>query len=404
MTFGIHGRTTSFTFICTIGLFGIISFGFLSFVERLTSSSQAQELATTEMAITSPLRYEHNTAQNVTHEVSHSEEVQTGACDCCAPFATDFCYNPKRKLIDGPYTRIQNCQAKMEMRPGDEFWWVSSRHLPLKACEFELCYYQYVDCCAQKKTPTDLQDAYQANPDLINLVYVHENRADVEKSKMRFWQNYNLLINQAPNAPPVRYIFFSWPADQIKGQLRDVNTKAEVCDYHAYYLATFLSQMREFKFVSLSGYSYGSRMALDALHILGGGCKRGRALPEAMVLREPKFRAAFIATAMQNQCLPSGGLCNHAYQTLDHITLLNNSRDKVLRLFKRLPPKGSQAIGREGISVTQLADCGARITQFDCTEIAGRSHRLEEYYKSERIRRIIRDTIFWREIGCKCKQ
>ena len=100
--------------------------------------------------------------------------------------------------------------------------------------------------------------------------------ADIEKSKLRFWHNYNVLINQSPDAPPIRYIFFTWPADKIKGQMRDVNAKATVCDYHAYYLATLLSQMREFKFVSLSGYSYGSRMALDALHILGGGCKNGR--------------------------------------------------------------------------------------------------------------------------------
>lgn len=399
MTFGIHGRTTLFTSICTIGLFSAISFGILTFGHGLAVSVFAQELTTT-----SPLLSDNETTLAGIQERSPSEEVHNPARDCCAPFATDFYFNPKPKLIEGPYARIQKRQAKMEMRPGDEFWWVSSRHLPLNASKFELCYYQYANCCALKRTSTDLQNAYLANPDLINLVYVHENRADIEKSKLRFWHNYNVLINQSPDAPPIRYIFFTWPADKIKGQMRDVNAKATVCDYHAYYLATLLSQMREFKFVSLSGYSYGSRMALDALHILGGGCKNGRTLPDSMTLQEPKIRAAFIATAMQNQCLPSGGLCISAYQTLDHITLLNNSKDKILRHFKRLPPKGRKAIGREGISVTHLADCGARLTQIDCTEITGRSHRLEEYYKSEQIRRIIRDTIFWREIGCKCNQ
>lgn len=325
------------------------------------------------------------------HEIGYGQPLP---CDCFDP---DFFYHPKRAVLKGKYTRIQDCQAKMVMRPQDEFWWVSCRHLPLKSCEVELCYYRFENCEARESSLAELRAAHDANPELYNFVYIHENRADVNKSEMRFWQTYNILINQAPDAPPVRYIFFSWPADRIFGQIRDVKTKAVVCDYHCYYLAWFLCQIKDFHKPSLGGYSYGCRIGLDALHIAGGGVKRCQALPPEMLVTRPTFRAAFVATAMQNRCTPEGGVCGPTYQTLDHLTLLNNSDDNVLKYFHRLTDNGASAIGREGVcGVECLPDGGQRLTQIDCCRIAGKSHKLEDYYKSEEVRQIIRDAIFWR--------
>lgn len=341
---------------------------------------------------------------------AQQHQIQEHAdCHDCSPvgdcFAPDFFYHPSRKLLKDKYTRIQDCQSQMIMRPGDEFWWVSSRHLPLKSCGFELGIYRFQDCQSHKSSLEELKAAHAANPSLYNVIYIHENRADVNKSEMRFWQNYNILINQAPNAPPVRFIFFSWPADKMLGQARDVKVKAEVCDYHSYYLASFLCQIKDFHKLSLSGYSYGCRLGLDALHIAGGGSKKCQALPTEMLITKPTFRAAFVATAMQNRCTTDGGLCKFSYQTLDHITLLNNSNDQVLRMFPLLSENGADAIGKSGIcSHCQLPDAGARLTQIDARCIARRSHKLEDYYKSEFLRQRIRDTIFWRDIEKSCSE
>ncbi|MEE2643229.1 MAG: hypothetical protein VX768_21550 [Planctomycetota bacterium] len=327
-----------------------------------------------------------------------------GCCSCCVEScdtteAPDFFYEPKNRLFKGKYTRIQDCQSRMVLRPGDEFWWVSTRHLPLQACDFKLRYYRFLDCQGHPSSLEELKTASRERPELVNLIYIHENRADLNKSEMRFWQNYNILVNQAPDAPPVRYIFFSWPADRIRGQIRDVKEKAIVCDYHAYYLAWFLCQIRDFNKPSLSGYSYGCRLGMDALHLAGGGQKKCQALPEELLIRKPTFRAAFVATAMQNGCNGEGGLCELSYRTLDHITLLNNSTDGVLKMFPLMDENGSAAIGREGIcQVDRLPGGGQRLTQIDATCIAGRSHKLEDYYKSELLRQKIRDTLFWREL------
>lgn len=318
-------------------------------------------------------------------------------CDCFAP---DFIYHPPRKFFRDKYTRIQECQSKMIMRPGDEFWWVSSRHLPLHPCDVSLCVYRYENCQAKKSSVEELKAAHRANPELYNFIYIHENRADLNKAELRFWQTYNILINQAPNAPPVRYIFFSWPADQIRGQIRDVKEKAIVSDHHAYYLAWFLCEIRDFNRPSLSGYSYGCRLGVDALFLAGGGSMNGRALPEEMLITQPTFRAAFVATAMQNRCLPDGGFCEPGYQTLDRCVFLNNSNDKVLKHFHLLDENGADAIGRAGVcDPSQLSDGGQRLIEIDTTCVTGRSHKLEDYLKSECIRQTIRDTIFWRDLS-----
>ena len=330
-------------------------------------------------------------------QTENCNEVAFGQPLPCECFAPDFYYQPGNKLIKGRYTRIQECQSKMIMRPGDEFWWVSCRHLPLKTCKFELCYYRFEDCQAKKSSMEELKKAHDKNPELYNFVYIHENRADLNKSELRFWQAYNILIRQAPNAPPVRFIFFTWPADQIRGQIRDVKTKGTVCDYHSYYMGWFPCQIKDLHKPSLGGYSYGCRLALDGLHIAAGGVKKCQALPKDMLITKPAFRGAFIATAMQNQCTPEGGLCDLTYSALDHVTFLNNSDDKVLKMFHRLTDNGASAIGREGIcGVGCLPDGGKKLSQYDCHCITGKSHKLEDYFKSENLRQIIRDEIFWR--------
>ncbi len=313
-------------------------------------------------------------------------------------YAPDFIYRPGRKKINDKYGRIQDCQSKMIIRPGDEFWWVSSRHLPLNSCgDFDLCIYRFLDGQVSQKTMVDLKNAHQSNPDLINFVYAHENRADLNKAEMRFWQTYNILINQAADAPSVRFIFFSWPADEVRGQIRDVKAKATICDHHAFYFAHFLYQIQDFNRVSLGGYSYGARLIINALTLCGGGCVNGRSVPQDQRFQKPSLRAVFVASA-----LPNSGLGCAAYQHLDHVTFLNNSQDGVLKFFGLLSVNRTQALGRTGVcSTAGFPDRGGKIRQLDVACIAGKSHKIEDYFKSESLRQIIRDTIFWRDVAAE---
>ncbi len=80
----------------------------------------------------------------------------------------------------------------------------------------------------------------------------------------------------------------------------------------------------------------------------------------------------------------------------EHITFLNNSNDQILKAFHLLSKNGAGAIGREGVCVSQLLDGGKRLTQIDACSIVGRSHKLEDYYKSEQLRQEIRNSILWR--------
>lgn len=321
-------------------------------------------------------------------------------CDECQQHAPDFRFRPTTSILPSASVDMQNCQARGTIRPQDELWWVSSRHLSNCEQEFRLCLYRYQNCQSVPSSIDELKQAHQLNPGLINLIVVHENRVDLNKAELRFWQNYQVLINRAPNAPPVRYLFFTWPADQIRGQARDVKTKATVCDHHCFYLATLLGHMKDFNQLSLCGYSYGARMALDAMHMLGGGTRKNRSLPVHMTTQNKnKIRAVMIATAAQNSCKCDRGFCREAYGTIDQLMFLNNSSDNVLRFFSLMPPRGRLAIGRDGLSTCKsFPDGGKRLRQIDTSIISGRSHKLEDYYKSEFLRQLIRDNLFWRPI------
>ena len=82
---------------------------------------------------------------------------------------------------------------------------------------------------------------------------------------------YRLLTAGVDDATPIRFVIWSWPSAQVRGQLRDVRTKANRTELAGYCLAWVLTHLPETQQVSLLGYSFGARIATGAMHLVGGG-------------------------------------------------------------------------------------------------------------------------------------
>ena len=111
------------------------------------------------------------------------------------------------------------------------------------------------------------------------MIYIHGNRVPSECTAPEGQQVYRLLTAGVDDATPIRFVIWSWPSAQMRGQLRDVRTKANRTELAGYCLAWLLTHLPENQQVSLLGYSFGARIATGAMHLVGGGTLCGRTLP-----------------------------------------------------------------------------------------------------------------------------
>ena len=177
----------------------------------------------------------------------------------------------------------------------------------------------------------------------------------------------------------MRFVIFSWPADRIDGgQLEDIRVKAHRTDPNGFYLAWLVDQINPDVQVSLIGYSYGARIAASALHYLGGGVANCMTLEERVHPDRLPLHVAFVAGAFDNHWLVPGHRYGNALSQIAHMTIIYNPCDRVLKRYRLLYCRRSdaQAIGYTGFAGLNQLDAidRAKIRQINSSPYMGKSH------------------------------
>lgn len=275
----------------------------------------------------------------------------------------------------------------------EQIWLVSTRHIPL-ACvttatlpELDVRNYE---------SSTGLREASLAEllaagrPEEHTVVYVHGNRFDWNDA-VEYGRLANDRLRAGPDAPPVRFVAWSWPSDRIPGMLRDVRAKAQRAHCEAQYLAKFLSEIQSDKPIALIGSSFGARVITGALHLVGGGRLNGHT--EGRVVPRLPFRVVLMAAAVNNDWLLPGRYHGRAFLQTDKALVLYNSCDPVLKRYHFLEKcRRPRALGFTG-----LATCGGlpeHVAQRDVCCVVGRSHREANYFCSSGLMDLARRCFF----------
>jgi hypothetical protein len=138
--------------------------------------------------------------------------------------------------------------------------------------------------------------------------------------------------------------------------------------------------------VTFVGYSFGARLVLGALHLIGGGCLDGCRLPCRPPVR-PCVNVALWAAATENSWLAPGG-CHSCALRVIHCGLITVNRvDPVLRRFRRVILRARErALGQTGVRGS-LACCPyyGHLCELNVTPIVGRRHQWDRYCQSSSI-------------------
>lgn len=297
-------------------------------------------------------------------------------------------------LLHGGLARADEplCGGK---RPGDQFWVVSTRHLP--------------DCGPVSESVPELHVRYYAGqawqrggveqllanePDKTTLIYVHGNRYEDHDAIERGRLLYRAMTDCLPAEQNLRMIVWSWPSEVDGGPIRDVRRKTCRTEIEAYYLASFLMRMNPETPTSLVSYSLGGRVTLGAMHLAGGGRWAGRVVDNPLPI-EPRYNVALIAPGVEDDSLRPGDRFQMALPLTAEMLVTYNPVDPILKRFHLVSKdEHPTAMGYTGIAGLGYWDeARQRIVERNVSGIVGRSHFEVSYLGSPSIMAQVRELV-----------
>ncbi len=264
-------------------------------------------------------------------------------------------------------------------RPGDDLWMISTRHLsclPTDKTDPNLNYQKYEPGLGWVESS---HQEFQKSGDKVDAptyIYVHGNRMDTGWSYRRSWTAYHAIAPRASGK--IRFVFWSWPSDRVKGLIKDVRLKADRTQNDSYYLGWLLSEMKPNAKVGILAYSFGARISTGALHLHGDGELCGWKLKKPATDKQRRVKLVTMAAAMHNHWLSGGFPHDRAPKRIEHMRNLYNPCDTSLKRYRFITPCSDPvALGFAGIY--DRAPLEGRISEVNVSHLIGGEHSPAQY-------------------------
>lgn len=297
---------------------------------------------------------------------------------------------------DAPLSSKKTVCRTFRVRPQDEVWVVSTRHLgcatdgPLPPLQF----WRYANSWWQPATSTEFFADYPAN--VVTAFYIHGNQIDHPQACSDGLTVYFQLAGKFDDEPRVRFVIWSWPSSKIKGPLVDVRSKAARSDSEAKYLARFLQQIPGQARIGLVGYSFGARIVSGAMHRIGS---------EPLLTSDTspsRYRVALWAAAEHSDWYLPGRYHGQALAAAGGWFITVNCCDPVLARYGMIDKCGDpSAVGYAGIYGRNLlpAEISSRLEVVNVSNIVGKTHDMPPYLYSLWIQDRTRQYVLWQPLG-----
>jgi len=200
------------------------------------------------------------------------------------------------------------------------------------------------------------------------VIYVHGNRMEFYNAAERGRRYYEQLAASEP--PPIRFIIWSWPSDQIKRAFNDVRAKAARADCEAEFLAEFLQSVPTESTILMIGFSFGASVISGALQ---HAAETQMACPQA--------RVVFVAPALATGWLGPNQHHWLAWEKMESLLIFYNSCDRALKRFRFSDPCFQpEALGYTG--PWWASQVPSRVEHEDTCSLIGKAHTEANYLAS----------------------
>jgi hypothetical protein len=249
------------------------------------------------------------------------------------------------------------------------------------------------DAVLERRPINSLLDAM---PGRVVVIQVHGSLTYFDAALASgLWAHAWLIFRNAMPADAL-FVDFDWPSWRVfKSDVRDINEKGRRAYIAGLHLAQFIQTFPPGTRICLIGQSYGGRVVLSALHLLGGGSLDDQAGSPPVRLTHTRpdlhLRAVILGAAADHDWLNPGERLDHALPACEGLLNLYNSKDVALTLYPFLFRSGNRpSIGRHGLSPADyeaLGPLASRVSQHDTLDRVGAAHTLLDSIADEQIAR-----------------
>lgn len=226
------------------------------------------------------------------------------------------------------------------------------------------------------------------DPNVVTLVYVHGNRSTLQTGL-----EYGVKVHSAvkPYLQPherLRLLIWCWPSDQIRGQIKDLRYKAQVCEGQYGLFADTLCRLPASARVGVVGYSYGARIALGGLAQIASRNRGGKPSPA------PSPRLVLWAAAMNAAWMAPSGRFSCSVEALDRMLVVRNTCDPALSHYFVVEGRGVKALGDVGFAWGCPGTDKCR--EIDGSGQLGNEHDINNYLQSQWVLSRSANEVLWR--------
>lgn len=253
--------------------------------------------------------------------------------------------------------RAIDATASTCVRDCDQIWLVSSRQVTdycLDTCQLNAI--QMVNGDWQSSSVEMFQTEHSTNATMQTVFYIHGNMTDFNWSIIRGLKVYENMIGSQPDAPPVRFVIWSWPSERQTIPIRDALLKAKQAVFVGYSFRSLLNSL-DGPCPAIIGYSFGAQVVMSALQSpLHEECKG----PYEVTLIAPAFDRDFIHCEIDSCRIAANTASMKAYV---------DSKDRVIRANGHLCRKRYRRSGKcDHLVSSKLTGCCDFLQEFDITD------------------------------------
>jgi hypothetical protein len=275
--------------------------------------------------------------------------------------------------------------------PDDELWLISTRSIcgcPDEATTPDFRVSKF-DGISQWQT-TDLTTLTTALKTKRTLLWVHGNRIDDATAYDSGWEAYRAFASGQREG--VRLVTWSWPRDQIHGQLRDIRAKTGQSHDDGALLGWFLRRVPGEARIDLVGYSLGARLIGVGLQDFATGGSAASSSQPSTTSKTPRLRSVLLAPAIDNHWLLPGEKQGQVLGVSESVYAVYSSCDRVLKWYPRaVCGSTSRALGYTGlVNPSRLGELSSRYSESDISNLVGKVHDWEVWLRNEGIRSRVR--------------
>jgi hypothetical protein len=272
--------------------------------------------------------------------------------------------------------------------PDDELWILSTRSICNCPDEATTPHFKVTQFDGVSHWPqSDLDSLLKAMASKRTMIWVHGNRIDASAAVNTGWEAYRAFGSGGRDG--VRLITWSWPSDQIHGQLKDIRAKTSRSHVDAAIMAWFLRRVPVEAKVDLVGYSLGPRIITGGLQGYASRRAAEVAAPAAdgKPAPSPRFRAVLLCAAIDNHWLLPGEKHGQVLTVTDSLFSLHNSCDRVLKWYPRaVCGSTSLALGYTGLACpSRLGELAPRYSESNVSGMIGKVHDWQVWLRHDGI-------------------